>query len=123
MNLSVSVAAVGGTSQRELAELTDELRDNLERHPAVQDVTAAESASPTGAKGIGQMLGALLVNLPASGIPAVVDIIKAVLSRPAQPPVKIKLTAEGGEFEFDPRQVNLDQLAAFVTAVRAKPGG
>jgi len=44
MNLSVSVAAVGGTSQRELAELTDELRDNLERHPAVQDVATAKSA-------------------------------------------------------------------------------
>ncbi len=58
MDISVGVVAVGDTSHREVAELTDELREAVGRLRGVAAVDAIQTTAPGGAKGVGQMLGA-----------------------------------------------------------------
>ena len=123
MDISVGVVAVGDTSLREVAELTDELREAVGRLRGVAAVDAIETKSPSGAKGVGQMLGAFLVSLPAGVIPAVLEVVKSVVSRPSQPPVQIELTAGSAKVSFDPRQIKPADLAALVEALRPKGAG
>jgi hypothetical protein len=123
MNISVGVVAVGNTSQREVAELTGELREAVERLRGVESVEPVRTAAPSGAKGIGEVLGAFLVNLPGTLIPGVLEILKAVVSRPAQPPVQIKITADTGEVTFDPKQIKAADLALLIEQLRPKGAG
>lgn len=123
MEISVGVVPLGGTSQREVAELTDELRDALGRLRGVSDVQSVEIAAPGGAKGIGQVLGAFLVSLPAGLIPGILEIIKSIVTRPSQPPVQIELTAGTAKVSFDPRQINPADLATLCEALRPKGAG
>ena len=123
MDISVGVVAVGDTSLREVAELTDELREAVGRLRGVAGVDAVETKAPGGAKGVGQMLGAFLVSLPAGLVPAVLEVIKSVVSRPSQPPVQIELTAGSAKVSFDPRQIKPADLAALVEALRPKGAG
>jgi hypothetical protein len=111
MDISVGVVAVGDTSRREVAELTDELREAVGRLRGVADVAAVETTAPSGAKGIGQILGAFLVSLPAGVVPAVLEIIKSIVSRPSQPQVQIELTAGSAKVSFDPRQIKPADLS------------
>jgi hypothetical protein len=123
MDISVGVVAVGDTSHREVAELTEELREAIGRLRGVADVAAVESTAPSGAKGVGQILGAFLVSLPAGVVPAVFEVIKAIVSRPSQPQVQIELTAGSAKVSFDPRQIKPADLAALVEALRPKGAG
>ncbi len=123
MDLSVTVLPLSGTSSREVAELTDELRDAVERHRDVQQVKPVEASAPGGAKGVGQMLGAFLVSLPGSALPAILDLVKAIVSRPTQPPVQIELTAGSTKVSFDPRQIGPGDLAALIAAIQPKGAG
>src|SRR5262249_10305271 len=120
MDLSVNIVGSGGASQREIAELTEELREAVGRVRAVQDVKPVESAAPGGAKGIGQMLGAFLVSLPSAALPAILDVIKAIVSRPSQPPVQIELAAGSSKVSFDPRQIKPTELIALIAALQPK---
>jgi hypothetical protein len=123
MDISVGVVAVGDTSHREVAELTGELREAVGRLRGVAAVDAIETKAPSGAKGIGQILGAFFGKLPAGVVPAVLEVIKSVLSRPSQPPVQIELTAGSAKVSFDPRQIKPADLAALVEALRPKGAG
>src|SRR6266566_8920913 len=123
MDISVGVVAVGDTSLREVAELTDELREAVGRLRGVAAVDAIETKAPGGAKGVGQMLGAFLVSLPAGLVPAVLEVVKSVVSRPSQPPVLIELTAGSAKVSFDPRQIKPADLATLVEALRPKGAG
>jgi hypothetical protein len=123
MDISVGVVGLSGTSQREVAELTEELREAVGRIRSVQDVKPVETAAPGGAKGIGQMLGAFLVSLPSTALPGILDVIKAIVSRPAQPPVQIELTAGSSKVSFDPRQIKPNELVALIAALQPKGTG
>ena len=123
MDVAVNILGSGGTSQREVAELTEELREAVGRVRAVEDVKPIESAAPGGAKGIGQVLGAFLVSLPGAALPAILDIIKAIVSRPSQPPVQIELTAGSSKVSFDPRQIKPNELTALIAALQPKGSG
>jgi hypothetical protein len=123
MDISVGVVAVGDTSLREVAELTDEVREAVGRLRGVAAVDEIQTQAPGGAKGVGQMLGAFLVSLPAGLVPAVLEIIKSVVSRPSQPPVQIELTAGSAKVSFDPRQIKPADLATLVEALRPKGAG
>jgi len=123
MDISVGVVAVGETSHREVAELTEELREAVGHLRGVAGVAAIETKAPSGAKGIGQILGAFLISLPAGLVPAVFDVIKAIVSRPSQPQVQIELTAGSAKVSFDPRQIKPADLAALVEALRPKGAG
>lgn len=122
MNISVGVVAVGDTSHREVAELTEELQQAVGRLRGVEGVEAIETSAPSGAKGIGQLLGAFLVNLPAGLIPGLIEVLKAIVSRPSQPPVQIELTADSGKISFDPRQIKAADLAVLIEQLRPKSG-
>jgi hypothetical protein len=123
MDISVGVVGLSGTSQREVAELTEELREAVGRIHAVEEVRPVETAAPGGAKGIGQMLGAFLVSLPGAALPAILDLIKAIVSRPSQPPVQIELTAGSSKVSFDPRQIKPAELTALIAALQPKGSG
>jgi len=123
MEISVGVIGLSGTSQREVAELTEELREAVGRIRAVEEVKPIETAAPGGAKGIGQMLGAFLVSLPGAALPAILDIIKAIVSRPSQPPVQIELSAGSSKISFDPRQIKPNELVAVIAALQSKGTG
>jgi hypothetical protein len=123
MDISVGVVAVGNASPREVAELAEELREAVGRLRGVDKVEPIETAAPSGAKGIGQILGAFLVNLPAALLPGVIEVIKSIVSRPSQPPVQIELTAGSAKVSFDPSQIKPGDLAALVEALRPKGVG
>jgi len=123
MDISVGVVAVGNASPREVAELAEELREAVGRLRGVDKVEPIETAAPSGAKGIGQILGAFLVNLPAALLPGVIEVIKSIVSRPSQPPVQIELTAGSAKVSFDPSQIKPSDLAALVEALRPKGVG
>ncbi|HEX3486750.1 MAG TPA: hypothetical protein VHT51_16965 [Micropepsaceae bacterium] len=123
MEISVGVVAAGDTSRREIADLTEELRDAVGRLNGVSAVEAMEAGAPGGAKGVGQVLGAFLVSLPAGVIPGIFEVIKSIVSRPSQPPVTIELTAGSSKVSFDPKQIKPAELVALVDALRPKPAG
>lgn len=123
MDISVGVVAIGDTSHREVAELTDELRDAVGRLRGVAAVDAVETVAPGGAKGVGQILGAFLVSLPAGVVPGIFEVIKSIVARPSQPPVLIELTAGSSKVSFDPKQIKPADLAALVEALRPKTVG
>ena len=123
MDISVGVVAVGNASPREVAELAEELREAVGRLRGVDKVEPIETSAPSGAKGIGQILGAFLVNLPAALLPGVIEVIKSIVSRPSQPPVQIELTAGSAKVSFDPSQIKPSDLAALVEALRPKGVG
>lgn len=120
MDISVGVIAVGSTSHREVAELSDELRDAVGRLNSVSSADLIDAATPGGAKGVGQVLGAFLVNLPTGLLPAILEVLKSVATRPSQPPVVIELTTVSSKVSFDPRQIKPDDLAALCEALRPK---
>ncbi|HXJ03015.1 MAG TPA: hypothetical protein VNH44_17480 [Micropepsaceae bacterium] len=123
MDISVGVVAVGDTSHREVADLTDELREAVGRLRGVANVESVETAAPGGAKGVGQVLGAFLVSLPAGVVPGILEVIKTVVARPSQPPVTIELTAGSSKVSFDPKQIKPADLATLVEALRPKTAG
>ena len=123
MDISVGVVALGDTSRREVADLTDELREAVGRLRGVTGVESVGTQAPGGAKGVGQVLGAFLVSLPAGMVPAIFEVLKAIVSRPSQPPVQIELTAGSSKVSFDPRQIKPADLAALVEALRPKGAG
>lgn len=120
MDISVGVIAAGSTSHREVAELADELREAVGRLNGVSSADLIETAGPGGAKGMGQVLGAFLVNLPGGVIPGIVEVLKSVASRPSQPPVIIELTTGSSKVSFDPKQIKPADLAALCEALRPK---
>lgn len=120
MDISVGVIAAGSTSHREVVELADELREAVNSLNGVSSTGMVETAAPGGAKGVGQVLGAFLVNLPTGLIPGVIGLLKSVASRPAQPPVTIELTAGSAKVSFDPRQIKPADLAVLCEALRPK---
>jgi len=123
MDISVGVIAAGSTSHREIAELADELREAVGRLNGVSSADLIESAAPGAAKGVGQVLGAFLVNIPGGVLPAIVEVLKSVAARPSQPPVTIEMTAGSSKVSFDPKQINPADLAALCEALRPKTAG
>lgn len=120
MDISVGVIAAGPTSDREVAELTDELREAVSRLNGVSSADSVEAATPGGAKGVGQILGAFIVNLPAGIVPGIIEVLKSVAARPAQPPVTIELTTGSAKVSFDPKQIKPSDLAVLCEALRPK---
>jgi hypothetical protein len=120
MDISVGVIPAGSTSLGEVAEFADELRDAVGRLNGVSSADLIETTMPGGAKGVGQVLGAFLVNLPGSMLPGIVELLKSVAARPSQPPVIIELTAGSSKVSFDPKQIKPADLAALCEALRPK---
>lgn len=120
MDISVGVIAAGSTSHREVAELADELREAVSSLDGVSSTGMVETAAPGGAKGVGQVLGAFLVSLPAGVLPGIIELLKSVATRPAQPPVTIELTTGSAKVSFDPRQIKPADLAVLCESLRPK---
>ena len=121
---TITLVPVGNTTPREVAGLQAEVQDALERVHGVERVTRVQHReSPEGAKGVAEVLGALLVGIPPGLITGVFDVLKGVLTRPAQPMTEVEINgAVTVKIKFDPKTVSLDELQAFVAKVKAAPG-
>ena len=120
MNILVRLVPVGNTTKREITILRTEVQDAVDRLGGVERVAPVQSETPEGAKGVADDAAAFLVGLPPGLISGVFETIKGVLTRPAQPPAKVKVTAAGVELEFDPHRISLDDMAQFVERIRLK---
>lgn len=120
MDISVGVVAAGSTIHREVAELADDLREAVGRLNGVSSADLIETATLGGAKGVGQVLGAFVVNLPGGVIPGIVEVLKSVAERPSQLPVIRELTTGSSKVYFDPKQIEPADSAALCEALRSK---
>ena len=128
MEIRIDILPEGNTTLREITDLSQTLRSSVERMPEVDSVRGLPDTAPDQAKGTSKgplaTVSSFLTGLPAGAISAVFQLIKTIVSRPGQPPVKIKITAHSTEVSFDPRCISpesLAELAARLTG-RARPG-
>jgi hypothetical protein len=117
--MTVKLIPLENTTPREIRALRNEVEDAVRRMRGVGCVAPIHTDAPVGSKGIAEDVGAFLVGIPPSIIAGVLESIKAILLRPAQPQTKVKITAAGIELEFDPKRVSLDEMATFVDRLRA----
>lgn len=118
MDITVALVPVGNTTEREIAALKEEVQDAVRRVRGVEDVVPGRSDAPEGAKGLGEEVGAFLVGVPPNIISGVVETVRAVLTRAAQPHAEVEITAQGVKLKFDPRHVSLEDMAGFVERIR-----
>jgi hypothetical protein len=100
VELTVGLLPLGNTTKEEIADLSADVQDEVEQLRDVERVSPVWRANPDGAKGLGQDIAAFLLEVPPTMISGVFEIIKAVLTRPGQPPAKVKVTAMSVEIEF-----------------------
>lgn len=123
MEITVALVPVDKTTEREIDALRDEVQSAVRRVHGVERVGPVRSQAPDGAKGLAESVGAFLVGLPTGVISGALDVVKGVLTRPGQPPVKVEVTAQGVKLEFDPRRISPSALAEFIERVRPKDRG
>jgi hypothetical protein len=117
---AIKLIPLADTSPRELSALRSEAEEAVRRLRNVGHVGSIYTDAPLGSKGVAEDIGAFLVGIQPALITGVLETIKAVLLRPAQPQTKIKVEGNGVELIFDPRHLSLDEVANFVERVRAK---
>jgi hypothetical protein len=120
VDITVRLLPVGNTTPWEIVALRTEVQDAVESLRGVERVIPVQGNAPEGARGIAHEIAAFLVALPSGIIPGVFQIIKSVVTRPAQPPVKVKVSAVGVDLEFDPGRISLDEMAQFVEQLRTR---
>jgi hypothetical protein len=80
-------------------------------------VSGIYTDAPDGAKGIAEDIGAFLVGIPPTLISGVLETIKAILSRPGQPPTHVIVKLDSVELSFDPKRVSVDEMAKLVKQI------
>lgn len=108
-------------TEKEVADLSRELSDVLARRQDIQSVDPVRAPAPKEAKGFFDEVGSFLVGLPTEAITGVLGVIKAIASRPGQPPFTIKITRDATEVSFDPRRITPEEVA--MLAERLRPPG
>jgi hypothetical protein len=127
MEIRIDILPEGNTTPREIADLSQALRSSVERMPKVDSVrgvlpdTVPDQAKRA-AKGPATAFGSFLMGLPVGAISAVFQLIKTIVARPGQPPVKIKITANSTEVSFDPRSISPECLAALAAQLSGRTG-
>jgi hypothetical protein len=98
VEIVVSVDAGQGADDAETAELAARLRDELAVHEL--DPVSVTTASPEGAKGVGEAVGSLLVVLAASGgvLTTLIGTLQAWLTR--QSGSKLLVEIDGDRIEL-----------------------
>jgi hypothetical protein len=113
LELIVRIVPTDTTTQDEVIALTEEVRPELESTEDVIHVSSVHGAAPHGSKtgGIAEV-GAFLLSLGPKAVDSVLKVLKTVLGRPGQPRTIIKIQKKGTkyDFEFDPRQVKLEEI-------------
>lgn len=123
MELRVDVLSEGGTTEREVSQLASTLRASMARRHEVDHVAAVSAVMPDRAMGVGELIGSFLMGIPSEAITVVFKLIKEIVSRPGQPPVRIKITAGSVDVSFDPRHITPDQIAELAVRLRPKASG
>lgn len=100
-------------SAGELDALTRALARQLdapELTAAVDLPEPAEASDRPGAKGLGQVLGTLVLEVLPKTVPALVDFLKGWVTRDARVVIKVQKDGRAIEVAFDPRTMNEAQV-------------
>ena len=128
MDLSLQITPSGDTTLREISAASQELREFLERIPGVawvepQRVPAPDhvkaisnhaKGAPDHAKGgVVDVLGAFALSVAPAVLKTVLQALQSVLSRQPQA-TKVLIKTKDGQFsfEFDPKKISFQELAA-----------
>ena len=122
VDVTITLIPAGNTTGREIAALQTEVQDALGRVRGVQSVAPVRDTAPEGAKGVADVIGAIFLMLPPGVITGVFDVLKGILTRPAQPLTEVEVTAAGVKLKFDPKTVSLDEMEAFVKKLQPVAG-
>lgn len=102
----------------EVVDLSRQIADALFEGQKAERVDPLHGKSVKNAKGIIEIIGSLLVSLPAEAITGALGIIKAIASRPGQPQFTMKVTRNSVEVSFDPRRITPDEIATLAAKLR-----
>jgi hypothetical protein len=111
MQLSIEIAAVGNTTAREISAATQDLRSALERLPGVERAEPARQPAPASAKGgVTDALGQLAVAIAPASLRLALQALRSALA--PHPPTKVQISYKDTSisFEFDPKQISVQQL-------------
>ncbi|WP_295434447.1 hypothetical protein [uncultured Thiodictyon sp.] len=113
--------------------LTEDELDALTRALARQldapELTAAvglpdpAGAVGAGAKGLGRTLGTLVLEVVPKAVPALVDFLKAWVTRESRVTIKVQRGADLIEVAFDPRTINEAQVEIMTRRLLKLVGG
>ena len=126
IHLSLQLEAGEDIDETDLDALTRALRSELEEIPVVTEVGRASEAGPqAGAKGVGELLGKLLLAVAPDGVNAVIGFLKEWTLRPGNRPVIIKVQGDAGalEVEYDPRTMTTEDVKKLAAELQALVSG
>ena len=110
----------------ELADLTRALARQLDAPELTAAVALSDSAgaeTQTGAKGLGQALGTLVLEVLPKTVPALVGFLKSWVTRESRVIIKVQKGADLIEVAFDPRTMNEAQVEIMTRRLLKQLGG
>ena len=115
MTLSLEANPPEALTQDELDDLTRALRGQLDVPELTAGVALAGSASApvgAGAKGLGQDLGALVLQVLPETVPALLDFLKGFVTRESRVKLKVQVGPNLIELDFDARTMDEARVEA-----------
>jgi hypothetical protein len=122
MDLSLHITPVDDTTVREVSAASDEIRQRLERLPGVIRVAPRQVPAPDGAKGgLVSAIGELALSIAPDAVKSALQALLGALAQ--RPATKVTIESKDSKvsFEFDPKQVSLQELVAAAEKLRAAP--
>jgi hypothetical protein len=122
MDLSLHITPADDTTVREVSAASEEIRQRLERLPGVTRVAPRQVAAPDGAKGgLVSAIGELALSIAPDAIKSALQALLGTLAQRPATKVTIESKDTKVSFEFDPKQVSLQELVAAAEKLRAAP--
>jgi hypothetical protein len=120
MDLSLKIVPIGNTTSREIAAMSRELQETLERSRDVS-IEPHHMPAPDGSKGVFvAVLGSFALSVAPKVFQGVLEAVRAVLARqPALTEVMIETKDGKFSFKFDPRKIALGELVEAAERLRA----
>ena len=126
MTLSLEANPPEALTQDELDDLTRALRGQLDVPELTTGVTLAGSASTpvgAGAKGLGQDVGARVLQVLPETVPALVDFLKGFVTRESRVKLKVQVGANLVELDFDARTMDAARVEALAGRLQRQLSG
>jgi hypothetical protein len=126
MELTVSLVPLGNTTEREIAILTQEVRDALRRVPGIEALEPVYKEAPDGTKGgFFEEVGSFLLTATPTALKLLLPLLKSILMRPGQPMTEVVVKERNSEvhFKFNPKDVSIQDLVDNVLRLRVHPTG
>ena len=116
--LSIQLLDDNQTNTEDLDKMTRHLQYEINEHLGTNDVRLKSDNVPHKGKSApeGITFGVILLTVLPEALPALINFIHEITTRPGYRPIKIKVQEENRiiEAEFDPRTTSKDKVAAFI---------